>query len=409
MNKDQPVIPVRSDEDEVSKTLFHRLLVHLDRWTVIPGWLVICLALLLIGLTGAIWFLVSGETESSLFAIGLLAVFVAADAILLHLLPKLSISFGSWKPQLIAVLVPRMVISLFAAFFGLFIETQWALLLMAALETSLSLVLIWGSVIEVHRLGLSRIKVSAPSHYEPQDPVRILQISDLHIERHTRRESRLTSLVDDLKPDIIVLTGDYLNLSYTRDPEAQDEVISILSGLKAPGGVYAVLGGPTVDDRGIVPDLFAELPVRLMKNEWEEIQLDGKQGVVLLGLECSQNLDVDRANLEKLAEISPNSSPRVLLYHTPDLMPAAVKLKLDLYLCGHTHGGQVRLPLYGAMLTSSKFGKKYEMGLYQEGETTLYVSRGVGLEGLGAPRIRFLSPPEITLFTLGSDTASKQV
>jgi predicted MPP superfamily phosphohydrolase len=90
----------------------------------------------------------------------------------------------------------------------------------------------------------------------------------------------------------------------------------------------------------------------------------------------------------------------VLLYHAPDLMPEAADYGLDLYLCGHTHGGQVRLPIFGAILTSSQYGKKYEMGLYESGRTHMYVSRGVGLEGLSAPRIRFLAPPEITLVTL---------
>ena len=71
-----------------------------------------------------------------------------------------------------------------------------------------------------------------------------------------------------------------------------------------------------------------------------------------------------------------------------------------LVLCGHTHGGQVRLPLFGAILTSSQLGKRYEMGLYREGNTQMYVSRGVGLEGLSAPRVRFLAPPEVTLVTL---------
>ncbi len=66
-------------------------------------------------------------------------------------------------------------------------------------------------------------------------------------------------------------------------------------------------------------------------------------------------------------------------------------------LCGHTHGGQVRLPLIGPILTSSQLGRRYVMGLYEEGGTRLYNSRGVGLEGLSAPRVRFLAPPEMTL------------
>jgi predicted MPP superfamily phosphohydrolase len=82
-------------------------------------------------------------------------------------------------------------------------------------------------------------------------------------------------------------------------------------------------------------------------------------------------------------------------------MPQAIEHGIDLYLCGHTHGGQVRLPVIGAVLTSSRLGRRYVMGHYHEGRTHLYVSRGVGFEGLGAPRVRLFCPPEITLITLG--------
>jgi predicted MPP superfamily phosphohydrolase len=69
----------------------------------------------------------------------------------------------------------------------------------------------------------------------------------------------------------------------------------------------------------------------------------------------------------------------------------------DLY-----HGGQIHLPLFGAVITSSDFWKRYEMGRYEEGNTTLYVSRGLGMEGKGAPRARFLAPPEVILWILSS-------
>ena len=110
----------------------------------------------------------------------------------------------------------------------------------------------------------------------------------------------------------------------------------------------------------------------------------------------------DVAAIRRLMSQAPPDALTVLLYHTPDLMPLARDLGVDLYLCGHTHGGQLRLPLYGAIATSSKWGKRYEMGRYREGETTLYVSRGLGVEGLGAPRARFLSPPEIILWEISS-------
>ncbi len=74
---------------------------------------------------------------------------------------------------------------------------------------------------------------------------------------------------------------------------------------------------------------------------------------------------------------------------------------MDLYLSGHTHGGQVRLPFYGAVFTASYYGKKYEMGQYQLGPATLYVSRGIGMAGGLIPRVRLLCPPELVLVELG--------
>ncbi len=84
----------------------------------------------------------------------------------------------------------------------------------------------------------------------------------------------------------------------------------------------------------------------------------------------------------------PEGAPVVFLYHTPDeILDIAATNRVDLYCAGHTHGGQVALPLYGALVTFSKFGKRYESGLYREGQTSLYVNRGLGMEGgLGPTR-----------------------
>jgi predicted MPP superfamily phosphohydrolase len=90
----------------------------------------------------------------------------------------------------------------------------------------------------------------------------------------------------------------------------------------------------------------------------------------------------------------------LLLYHSPDLAEAAAEAGVDLYLAGHTHGGQVRLPFYGAIITMSAYGKRFEAGQYRVGATTLYVSRGIGMEGLRLPRVRFLCPPEIVVIDL---------
>jgi hypothetical protein len=161
-----------------------------------------------------------------------------------------------------------------------------------------------------------------------------------------------------------------------------------------------------VDYPGIVPTIFEDLPITWLEDAARELDLNGHT-LWLAGLRCTAERRRDAPRLRRLLTDRPTQAGAhtpftLLLYHSPDLMPEAVESGVDLYLCGHTHGGQIRLPLLGALFTSSDFGKRYEMGRYEKDGTTLYVSRGMGMEGLGAPRARFLAPPEIILWTLSS-------
>src|SRR4029450_10657434 len=90
----------------------------------------------------------------------------------------------------------------------------------------------------------------------------------------------------------------------------------------------------------------------------------------------------------------------IFLYHYPSAVLEAAEKGVDLLCVGHTHGGQVSLPFYGAVITLSKLGKQYESGLYRYENTWLYVNRGIGMEGGSAPRIRFCPRPEITVIDL---------
>ncbi|HRE25551.1 MAG TPA: hypothetical protein PK954_02860, partial [Anaerolineales bacterium] len=90
----------------------------------------------------------------------------------------------------------------------------------------------------------------------------------------------------------------------------------------------------------------------------------------------------------------------ILLYHSPDLAPDAAELGIDLQLSGHTHAGQIRLPGFGPLMTGSLYGRALESGRKQLDGLTLYVTRGIGLEGKGAPRMRLLCPPEIILWEI---------
>jgi hypothetical protein len=224
-----------------------------------------------------------------------------------------------------------------------------------------------------------------------------MHLSDLHFEKLSPREQHILALIDTYAPDVIFITGDYLNLSSVYDPEAQEGARQLLTQIQAPFGVYCVTGSPAVDVEGIVPDVFEGLSLHWLSDRATEVKVEG-QAFYLLGVRNTYQEGRDLTSLTTLAAETPDNVFRILLYHTPDLMPDAVELGIDLYLCGHTHGGQIRMPVYGALATSSKWGKRYEHGAYQEGATTLYVSRGLGVEGLGAPRARFLAPPEVIIW-----------
>jgi predicted MPP superfamily phosphohydrolase len=90
----------------------------------------------------------------------------------------------------------------------------------------------------------------------------------------------------------------------------------------------------------------------------------------------------------------------VFLHHYPDEIEEVASRKVDLYCAGHIHGGQIALPFYGALVTLSKYGKRFEAGLYHVGETRLYVNRGIGMEGGSIPRVRFCARPEVTVIEI---------
>jgi uncharacterized protein len=198
---------------------------------------------------------------------------------------------------------------------------------------------------------------------------------------------------------VILFSGDFINLSYNRDPEAFAAVREIISQWHAPYGVWCVSGSPLVETQEAVARFVEGLDICWLRNESVVLDVRG-QRLSVIGVTCTHQIDPDAGKLDEVFAVMRSPIFDILLYHSPDLAPHAMNLDIDLYLCGHTHGGQIRLPFYGAIVTSSEHGKRFEMGRYDLGRMTLYTSRGIGMEGAGAPRARLLCPPEITLWTL---------
>jgi hypothetical protein len=321
------------------------------------------------------------------------------DGLLLVLLPALRLSFGPVGPPLFVYTMVRLIVLLPALSILALSHKRpsfAAAFLAAAVQFGLTLAVFDGMYIEPFRLTVTDLPLQAPA-FLPDRPLRILHLTDLHVEHPTRREAQVLEEAATLQPDLIVLTGDYVNPTYRDDPQTLAETRQILAQLQAPYGVYAVNG--TVDTPERMVALFDGLEnVRVLDDESEILTFPGGR-LALVGVTNTPDRARDVAALGSLIDELPAGAYSILLYHTPDLIETASGV--NLYLAGHTHGGQVRLPGYGAFVTFSEYGKKYEMGEYTVGGTTLYVSRGLGMEGWGAPRLRFLCPPEMEVVELG--------
>lgn len=321
------------------------------------------------------------------WTVGLWA-FYLLDWILLALLPRFNRSYGPPKPPTLILALMRMAFAFLP--FPVAVGLQ-------AIGTLLVIDSFW---IEPFRLGVTIQKLRSPKLH-PGKPLRLLHLGDLHVERITQREKHLNQLVEQIKPDIILFSGDVINLSYVEDPAAWSEARKILSQWRAPGGTFVVTGSPAVDLEHVFPRLVEGLDNLIWLREDRICVEQNGQNIEIIGLTCSHKPFVDGPILDQILADSTGEHFTILLYHTPDLAPNAANTgKVDLQLSGHTHGGQIRLPLVGAPFAASLYGKRFESGRMQVGGMTLYVTRGIGLEGKAAPRVRFLCPPEIILWEI---------
>ncbi|MBN1135591.1 MAG: metallophosphoesterase [Anaerolineae bacterium] len=371
-------------------------------WT---AWQVAPIPPILAAVAGWVWARVTGDPAVGwAVALGLLA-FALADWQILAALPRRGVSFGPVQPSLLGLALVRWLVALVPAAALAAPAWTWpALAAVLAVQLLGFALVVYGMLIEPFRLRVTRLEIACPTLANPGAPLRIVHLSDIHVERATRRERALPALVAGLEPDLIALTGDYLNASYNGDPRAVADLQALLAQLRPPGGVYGCLGTLEVDQPELMRPVLAGAGVLLLEDRAVELSVGGHR-LWLAGVRCTRDPAADGARLGDLLAGAPPDALKVILYHMPDLLPEAAALGVDLLLSGHTHGGQWRLPGFGALLTNSRYGKRYEAGHYRHGNTHLVVSRGLGMEGFGMPRARFFCPPEVVLITLSASGA----
>jgi hypothetical protein len=252
---------------------------------------------------------------------------------------------------------------------------------------------------EPRRVAVRRADLELPRWPARFDGLRVALVSDLHAggpHVDVEHVEHVAAVLGDLEPDLVALLGDYVDpevaLGGRVDPEP---VAQALGRIRAPLGAVAVLGNHDWADDG--PRIGAALRaagIRVLENDAARlVRVPAELWVAGLADATTRRPDVERA----LAGV-PDDAAVLLLSHDPDVFPR-VPERVALTLSGHTHGGQVDVPLVRRGWIPSRFGERYAGGHVVEGGRHLVVSRGVGTSRLP---IRLGVPPEVWLLTLRS-------
>ena len=232
---------------------------------------------------------------------------------------------------------------------------------------------------------------------------RIAQLSDFHIGPFMSEEElrKYVRIANSLKPDMIVLTGDYL----TFDPSPKQAIVNALSGLRAPYGVYGCLGNHDAWARSedALTELFGQTGVKILRQEHVLIRNSGER-FNLIGIDFANSRHMSAGEghmssgrLEGMEALMEKDAVNILLSHNPETFDRAAELGIDLSLAGHTHGGQLALEFISPELAPSRIVTPYVAGWFQRPGGQLYVNRGIGT--IAAP-MRVGAPPELTVFEL---------
>jgi len=248
----------------------------------------------------------------------------------------------------------------------------------------------WLKVEEVH-LKLRRLTSSFQG-------VRIAQVSDIHMGgwMNVERLRRVVNLVSDQKPDLFLLTGDFLIghfFDQTSEQQLQD-LIDLLSPLAKSIPTYAVLGNHDYwTNAGAVREMLRSCGIQDMTNSVFTLTR-GNEKLHLCGVDDIWEGDI---RLDKVLDQLTDDAAAILLAHEPDFADvSSISGRFDLQVSGHSHGGQVVVPFYGPLVLPY-LGQRYPSGLYQVRDMLQYTNRGVGMIN---PPVRFNCAPEITVFTL---------
>ena len=271
-------------------------------------------------------------------------------------------------------------------------------IVLASILLAIVCCLAWGYYIEPNRLVVNHQSIQIDNWPGELRGMRIALIGDVHTDNRFIDEKKLQKIVELTNaehPDLIVLLGDYIQGGHreTRYRVPPEITAAQLKNLKAPLGVYAVLGNHDWwFDGERVRRAFEKEGIPILEDEVKELNWQGKS-FWLAGL---ADLWTRPQHVAQTIAKAPAGAPVIALTHNPDIFPTLPQ-SVPLLLAAHTHGGQVNLPLIGTPIVPSKFGSKYTAGHVFENGHHMFVTTGIGTSIM---RVRFRVPPEIVILTI---------
>ena len=246
----------------------------------------------------------------------------------------------------------------------------------------------WISHAPAHKV--SRVRIGIAGWPQLSRPLRILFLSDLHVGSHAgdvERLSRILISAAEFHPDLMCVGGDYINgMLFGGGRVPPETTAAILGGVKPPLGSFAVLGDH--DELYSAPAI-----IRALSDAGLRVLLDATTSITFEGHEIKVlGMNPGSARLSELIRQAPISSPRIVLAHDPAAFALLPADTAGLMLCGHTHGGQVQLPLLGPLVNMSDAPLRWTYGHVTKGDCHLYVTSGLGTSLLP---LRLGIPPEV--------------
>jgi predicted MPP superfamily phosphohydrolase len=245
---------------------------------------------------------------------------------------------------------------------------------------------------EARALKVRRLTLPFPTLPEAFDGFTLLHVSDLHLLRFGTIPRQLMRVLPALPADLVVLTGDYKRHTYSSDVPIPGWMGRLASACRTREGILAVLGNK---DHADMKRTFAPRGIDVLINESRTIERGGER-LHVLGVDAANPVQ-EPEHAARVLDRFPRAGFRVLLAHTPDYIRGAAARGIELVLAGDTHGGQVLVPVLGALKVKSKLGRRYCRGVIREGGATLHISSGCGTANVP---FRLFCPPEVTLLTL---------